>query len=220
MLFFDQFYQKYGVRSASQLLAPRMPVLSKLELPQRSIYNYIGQGPLDAGPQSDEYLFRHVTKPIPMMHVTKLLEFKGMPRVITEPIIAEIRQYHNKNRRYRLNRQLASMVRDAMAPAVINYAWLARLYRYQRNLYADYNRWWNINATVWKTIAQTATETERHQFIEVGLPTLLPGLTDLRIAAEALMDNGAQIVTRNWHWPWKAWWISLISRQRARHLKR
>lgn len=196
MLFYEQFYQKFGVRSASQLLAPRMPALKSLELPQRSIFHYVGEGPLDSGPASDEFLFRHVTKPIPMLHVTKLQEFKGAPRFITEPIVAEIRAYHNKNRRYRLNREIAPMVRDAMAPAVVNYAWLARLYRYQRNLYTDYNRWWNINATVWKTIAKIATETERNQFIEVGLPKLLPGLTDLRIAAEMLVDSeGLQVVT-------------------------
>jgi hypothetical protein len=196
MLFYEQFYQKFGVRSASQLLAPRMPALKNLELPQRSIFHYVGQGPLDAGPPSDEFLFRHVTKPIPMLHVTKLQEFKGAPRFITTTVIADIRKYHNKNRRYRLNRNLPAMVRDPMAPAVINYAWLARLYRYQRNLYAEYNRWWNINATVWKTIATVSAETDRHQFIEVGLPTLLPGLTDLRIAAEMLVDEaGLQVVT-------------------------
>lgn len=196
MLFFEQFYQKYGVRSASQLLAPRMPALKLLELPQRSIFHYVGQGPLDAGPPSDEFLFRHVTKPIPMMHVTKLQEFHGAPRFITTTLVADIRTYHNKNRRYRFQRQLAATVRDPMAPAVINYAWLARLYRYQRNLYAEYNRWWNINATVWKHIAEIAQESDRHQFIEVGLPTLLPGLTDLRIAAEMLQDSeGLQYVT-------------------------
>lgn len=189
MLFYEQFYQKFGVRSASQLLAPRMPALKLLELPQRSIFHYVGQGPLDSGPASDEFLFRHVTKPIPMLHVTKLQEFHGAPRFITTTLVADIRAYHNKNRRYRLQRQLAAVVRDPMAPAVINYAWLARLYRYQRNLYAEYNRWWNINATVWKNIAEIAQESDRHQFIEVGLPTLLPGLTDLRIAAEMLQDS-------------------------------
>lgn len=193
---YDQFYQKYGVRQSTQLLTPRLPHLVTLELPQRSVYHYVGRDSLDEGPAMDEYLFRHITRPIPMMHVTKLLEAKGNPRPITQPIAQEIRQYHNKHRRYRQAPNVASGTRDALVPLVVNYAWLGKLYRYQRNTFAEYNRWWNINATVWKKIAEYAEETDRHQFIEVKLPKLLPGLTDLRIAAECLVDgDGATSIT-------------------------
>lgn len=185
MYFYPQFYQRFGVRTASQLLNPRMPNLTLLELPQKSIFHYIGNGPLDVGPETDEFIFRKVTKPIQMMHIKHLAEFKGAPRPVTQPIDQLIRAYHNKHRRYRWNRNLTSAQRDPLAPLVINYAWLARLYRYQRTMYTDYNRWWNINATVWKTIGDLTKESDRQHFVELKLPQLLPGLTDLRIAAES-----------------------------------
>lgn len=188
-MFYDQFYQRYGVRQAAQLVAPRLAHLISLELPQKSLYHYVGEGPLDEGPASDEYLFRNVTRPIAMIHVTKLADARGMPRPVSMNIEQHIRQYHNRNRRFRLQRVLASALRDQIAPTVINYAWLARLYRYQRNTFTEYNRWWNINATVWKEIADLTKETDRNQFIELKLPKLLPGLTDLKIAAETLLEG-------------------------------
>lgn len=189
MLFYPNFFQKFGIRSASQLLSPRLAHLNMLELPMRSLYHYVGESPLEAGPAKDEYLFRHITKPIPMVHVRKLLEFKGLPRPVTLPLDQEIRKYHATHRRYRFLRTMQPGLRDPNVPLVVNYAFLNRLYRYQRTMYAEYNRWWNINATVWKSIAEVAQETDRNQFIEMGLPKLLPGLTDLRIAAE-MLDEG------------------------------
>lgn len=198
MLQYSQFYQKFGVRNIGQVLNPRLPPTTQLELPRASIYNYIGKDALDEGPAGDEYVFRDITRPIPMLHVKTLLEAKGNPRTVSQSINQQIRQYHNQHRRYRLMQTVASGVRDQLVPLVVNYAWLGKLYRYQRSTYTEYNRWWNINATVWKTIAEYAKETDRQHFIELTLPRLLPGLTDLRMAAECFKEGDvATTVTPN-----------------------
>lgn len=189
MIFYPQFYKRFGIVQASQLLNPRMPKLGLLELPTNSIFHYLTDDATVHGPATDEYLFRKITKPIPMMHITRLTDFKGMPRFVTQPIDQNIRAYHGKHRRYRLNRNFAAAQRDQMVPLVINYGWLAGLYRYQRAMFSNYNRWWNINATFWSTIGTQAAESSRQHFVVVTLPKVLPGRTDLRIAAEQLVDG-------------------------------
>lgn len=189
MIFYNNFFRRFGVRTASQLTNPPMPKLDLLELPRESIFHYVSESAVDIGPRSDEFLFRHVARPIPIMHQIELLSDKGMPRRVAVPVETEIRKYHQHHRRFRRQVNLNSALRDVNVPFVMNYGFLAGLYRYQRSMFAEYNRWYNIAATVWKRIGDLAKDSTRHQFIEIRLPKILPGLTDLRIASESLLDG-------------------------------
>jgi hypothetical protein len=189
MIFFPNFFRRYGVRTAGQLTNPPLPKVDQLELPRNSIYHYVSETAVDIGPRSDEFLFRHVARPIPMMHVTDLLSDKGIPRRIASPVETEIRKYHQHHRRFRRQFTLQAGLRDMNVPFVMNYGFLTGLYRYQRSMYTEYNRWYNIAATVWQTIGKLAEQSDRNQFIQIRLPKVLPGLTDLRIASESLTDG-------------------------------
>jgi hypothetical protein len=189
MIFYNNFFRRFGVRTASQLTNPPMPKLDLLELPRESIFHYVSESAVDIGPRSDEFLFRHVARPIPIMHQIELLSDKGMPRRVAVPVETEIRKYHQHHRRFRRQINLSAALRDVNVPFVMNYGFLAGLYRYQRSMFAEYNRWYNIAATVWKRIGDLAKDSTRHQFIEIRLPKILPGLTDLRIASESLIEG-------------------------------
>jgi hypothetical protein len=189
MIFYNNFFRRFGVRTASQLTNPPMPKLDLLELPRESIFHYVSESAVDIGPRSDEFLFRHVARPIPIMHQIELLSDKGMPRRVAVPVETEIRKYHQHHRRFRRQINLNAALRDVNVPFVMNYGFLAGLYRYQRSMFAEYNRWYNIAATVWKRIGDLAKDSTRHQFIEIRLPKILPGLTDLRIASESLIEG-------------------------------
>jgi hypothetical protein len=189
MIFFNNFFRSFGVRTAGQLTNPPMPKVDRLELPRNSMYHYVSESAVDIGPRSDEYLFRHVARPIPMSHVIELLSDKGIPRRVAHPIETEIRKYHQHHRRYRRQLNMTAGLRDQNVPFVMNYGFLAGLYRYQRSMFTEYNRWYNIASTVWQTIGKLAGQTDRHQFIQIRLPRVLPGLTDLRIASESLVDG-------------------------------
>ena len=188
MIFYNNFFRRFGVRTAAQLTNPPLPKLDLLELPRESIFHYVSESAVDIGPRSDEFLFRHIARPIPIMHQIELLSDKGAPRRVAVPVETEIRKYHQHHRRFRRQLNLSSALRDVNVPFVMNYGFLANLYRYQRSMFAEYNRWYNVAATVWKRIGELAATTSRHQFIEIRLPKILPGLTDLRIASESLVE--------------------------------
>lgn len=190
-MFYENFYRSYGIRNAAQFSSPTKIPLAKLELPVKSILHYIGHDAADQGPEANEYLFRKVSKPIPMLHITKLLEGRGGPRYQSVPIQRQIQKYHAQHKRYRLNRDISIATRDATAPCVVNYCALLPLYKYQRTLLAEYNRWYNIHATVWKTVAQICQESDRQQFLIIRVPERIPGLTDFRIAAESIQEGAS-----------------------------
>lgn len=183
MMFYEIFYRKFGIRRVGQLMSPPLPDMKNLEMPRQSILHYVGGSAIESGPAPDEFLFRNVTRTIPVTHVTEIGDDKGNPRRIALAIDLAIRKYHIKNRRYKHARTMEQALRDVNVPLVINYAFLHRMYRYVRSLYTEYNKWWNINSAVWKNIAKIAEESDRNQFIVYNLPKLLPGLTSLKTAA-------------------------------------
>lgn len=189
MIFYNNFFRRFGVRTASQLMNPPLPKVDQLELPRLSIFHYVSESAVDIGPRSGEFLFRHIARPIPIMHQTELLSDKGMPRKIAVPVETEIRKYQMHHRRFRRQFNLQSGLRDQNVPFVMNYGFLTSLYRYQRSMYTEYNRWYNIASTVWQQIGKLAEMTDRNQFIEIRLPKVLPGVTDLRIASEAMVEG-------------------------------
>lgn len=183
MLFYEFFYRKYGIRRAAQLMTPPLPLVEALELPRQSILHYVTTSPIEAGPAVDDFLFRNITRPIMMGHILAVGDTKGMPRRMSVAPETMIRSYHIKNRRFKMMRDLVSAGRDPNTLVVYNYGIIPHLYHYARSLYAEYYKWWNIQAAVWKNVGKTTEASDRQQFIVCKLPTVLPSVPDLRLAA-------------------------------------
>jgi hypothetical protein len=191
--YYDYFYQRFGIRRGNQLLAPPMPVLELLDLPRSSILHYLADSQINVGPPSDEYLFRHITRPIMMAHVLEVGDAKGSPRrnaIAFQPLI---RTYHIKNRRFKQMRDLAAATRDMNTLVVYNYSLINHLWRYARSLYSEYYKWWNTQAALWKNIDKLAGETDRQHFIVVKLPKILPSVQALQLASRTLSQRVIQL---------------------------
>jgi hypothetical protein len=183
MVMFDLFYRRFGIRKADQLMAPPLPVLEMLELPKQSILHYTTMSPVESGPASNDYIFRTITRPILMAHITENGDTKGMPRRLTVAVESLIRGYHSKNRRFRRFTSMEAAARDINTLLVFNYGFLPQLYTYVRSAYSEYYKWWNIESAVWKNIANVAAQSDRHHFLMCKLPTVLPSLSDLAIGS-------------------------------------
>ena len=181
-VYYEYFYRKNGIRIPAQLMSPPLSLIENLELPRQSIFHHTSISPVEVGPAIDEYLFRTITRPIMMDHVTENGDDKGNPRRLAISADTIIRTYHLKHRRYRIMHSLAASTRDPNTMVVINYSVIPRMYKYMRSFYSEYYKWWNINAAVWKKIADLANETDRQQFLLCRLPTILPSVPDLRLA--------------------------------------
>lgn len=188
MLLYEYFYRQFGVRRSSQLIKPPLPGVDKLMLPKRSMFHFMGDGALSAGPDTHQLEFNGITKPILVSHVLEQTASLGQPRPIPMGVSTMVSQWFQKNRRYRKLINFDTGTRDETMMVVFNYAFLWRMYRYPRSLYTNLNQWHNIAETVWATIGDYAQKSDRHQFIPVRLPRVLPSLVDLQTAETAMLS--------------------------------
>ncbi len=171
---YDIFFKRFGVRTPNHILVPIIPTIDKFSFPRNSVHHFVVYDSVSNGPVSDEYFYRNISKKIPMQHVMELTEFKGNPKKLSIPLIPYIREYHLKNKRYRLNDNAVENVLDENALVVVNYGFAAKSYRYIRNIYTEFNKWWNIEKTLWDSIKALSALSQRQHFVFINLPKILP----------------------------------------------
>jgi hypothetical protein len=179
---YNTFYRRYGVRLPSQMASPPLGRLELLDLPRESIYHYYGIGPTDEGPSERLNPLKNNNRAFSLDTVLELSSEVGSPRRIPLDITRVVREHRIKNVRFRPFKDLASTERDPMSILVVNYAFIPRLYRYQRSYYSTYYSQLNFSYTIWKKMGELATQSDRNQFIEFDLPEVLPSLAQLRMA--------------------------------------
>jgi hypothetical protein len=207
VLKYQDFYRHFGIRRAMQMVAPPLIPMQKIQLPQQSILHDVPESG-QAGISSDDLLLRNVTGPIYADHVLELTEKRGNPRHTMISSSKLIREYHRKYRKIRQLHELERALSDKRSTIVENYGFLPQLWRYQANLYRPYNKWFNLATTVWQRIAKIAAESQRPQFIECRLPTILPSKVMLNKAqgpvTTKLMnmfpDSESLFILELWKW--------------------
>lgn len=187
MLDFDPWYRNHGVRTMAQIVRPPLSPVADIELPRKAVLHWPGAGPLDSGPASDELIFKKVTRPIPMWFLPDLTHKQGGPRRVLATVEDQVRLWRNRNRRFRPVRDYEMGVGNANIPFVCNYAFPQRKYAYVRSLYAKFNRFYNVQKTVWDTI-KTRLDGDQQHFIIYQLPTQLPPLDILKQLDIAELD--------------------------------
>lgn len=166
------------MRRINELSHPLLHSITTFEFPMDSIFHYIGEGQTDYGIPDTDPLFKEFHKAIMVDHVLALPEDanQGHPRHNSIQPMSLVRDYHRKNRKTRPLRTLSVTVRDRSTLVMVNYAFLAHLYRYTRNAFSNYYSWANLHMAVWDKMNIVASETTRQQFVFVPLPQVLPPL--------------------------------------------
>lgn len=177
---YQVFFTRFGVRSPQYLLLPKMPLAEAFFFPKNSIHHFVPYDGVAKAPASDEYLYRNIDKKIFVNHVTDLADKKGDPRKSIVPLLPLIRDYHVKNKRFRSLEDPLSLDSETSL-IVINYGFAGLNYRYVKNIYAEYFKWWNLEKTLWSKVAALASKSNRQQFIFSGLPKTLPSISSLNI---------------------------------------
>lgn len=193
MMFYSQFFKLFAVRKATQLLRPPLPRVEVLNLPKNSILHYTTTSPLDVGPASDDFLFRNISRPIMMGHIVAAGDTKGSPRLLTVATDPLIRDYHQKNKRFRRMVSLEVSGKDPNTLVVYNYGVIPHRYRYIRSFYSEYYKWWNTQASVWKNIGGISAHTDRQHFIVCQLPKILPSVQDLNMATLGMSQKSVKV---------------------------
>jgi len=170
---YTDFYRHYGLRRPMQMVAPTLTSLTKFALPKESILHALPAGS-ELGPPASDFLFQNFMGPIYVEHLTKLADSRGRPRTSMLSYTKMIREYHRKNRHLRQLTTIDRALKDPRSMVVVNYGLLPQLYRYPTNVYRSYSKWWNLTETVMQQVISLGGSSERQQFLECKLPTMLP----------------------------------------------
>ncbi len=183
---YPNFYRRYGIRRAVQLVGPTLVPLQKLELPRDSILHFIPEDEATLGIPQDDWIVRNNPRLLMVHHNLQLGDNKGQPRSTMLPPTGLIRDYHRKNRKTRPLTNYDAALRDSRTLIVENYGLLPHLYRYPANFYRAYYKWWNIQSALFNRVGEIAKITDRQQYLQCKLPRLLPTLSLLRRAEASL----------------------------------
>lgn len=186
MLRYPMYYRRAGVRMPMQLMLPTLNSVSELELPMGSILHYLPDDESMYGIPQDDPILRNVERLIMVEHITTLADTRGNPIPIKLPPGQMMRQYHRKYRRTRPLLNFQSANGNPRTLIVENYSLLPHLSRYLNNYFKPFNKWWNLQATVWHRMGELARQSDRQQFLQCRLPRVLPTLPQLRRAEAGL----------------------------------
>lgn len=181
MIQYDNFYRRFGLRMPNQLLAPPLPMIDRFELPPLSVVHYMGKGPTDNGPTKKLFLFQKNEKPVRIEHIFELSENRGNPRRVVLDLASIAREFRRANPDFRPATDLEALKREPRVIHTVNYSYLHRLYKYQRNVFTPVYRWQNVIDTMFSRFS-TIAKTGYRQFIEFPIPQVLPAPNDLNRA--------------------------------------
>lgn len=187
MLKYQDFYRRFGVRKEEALKSFTYPSTKGFELPRESVYHSLPLNATDRSVDPNDLLLATHQGDFYCVHATELLETQGLPTKVSglapQTLIKDLEK---QNRKLRRVRQTDVVYNNPKALLIYNYALLQTLYRYRPNFLNPWQRWYNIYATMWRTISQVANESTRQHYVKVELPLSIPSITDLNRAAKGL----------------------------------
>lgn len=211
MLTYPIFYRQHGIRLFQQMMKPPMTPITNLYLPIGSIYHYISSDTQEIGlPESDEVI-SNVKGMVLVDHVTEIVlaDALGKPHQKPLNVNATLMDYHHHHKRFKRLSQNTSMIKNERLLAAVSYNLIARHYRYMENAQTAYCQWHNLYHAVWAKAGHMARENaERHQYIPIHVPTVLPSLSYLnnakvrtdRVTMKRFNTDTLRFVLDLWDW--------------------
>lgn len=182
MFLYDRYVKLFGVRRLGELENPRVRPISRFCLPRGANVHYMPMNEFELGPSSTDPIVMAAQRLIYIDHVSDLLSKEGNPRPTYKLLPPMAQQYRREHMNIRPMRDYNAAAKDPLTLAIINYAMVAKMYRYQRSALMKWWNWKNMRATQWLKFNQMKTEFPRHHMILVDVPDKLPALSDLRKA--------------------------------------
>lgn len=220
LLAYDRYRLRFTLWKTSQLQAPVVYPIARLQLPKLSVLHFAPADGVTMGPQVSDPLMRSVPGVIYIEHVKQYGQPEGNPiRTFSQPDTL-ITQFRQRNRAFRPLRKLDRLETDQRTLVVYNYAMLSHIVRYATSFRAGWFMWRNVYAEVMNNINTLCEESQRHHFIELPLPEVMPGLGTLRTFSmrqtadvlNNLRDDGSKQVADLFVWAGKLRENSLLSK--------
>ena len=220
LLNYDRYRLRFSLFRTSHLTAPIVFPIARLQLPKMSLLHFAPVDGVTIGPQISDPLMRSVPGVIYVDHVKQYTAPIGNPIRAFTQADSMITLFRQRNRAFRPLRKLERLETDERTLVVYNYALLSHLVRYATSFRAGWYMWYNVYSEVMLNINKTAEVSHRHQFIELNLPDVMPGLGTLREFSTRqtadtlgnLRDDGAKQVADLFVWAGKLRENSVLSK--------
>ncbi|QXO10131.1 hypothetical protein pEaSNUABM37_00170 [Erwinia phage pEa_SNUABM_37] len=186
MILYNSFFRKICVRKKEHIFSPRFLSLSEFELPRGALFHYVPQDLTEFGIEQNDLLINKYSDDIYIDHVRQIKTPLGNPMHKTLSLNNMIKQYHNKHKRFKLVRNIGSVMANQRYCIVENYAMAQHQLVYRPAMFVNYFRWYNMQYTVMEKMTQIQKDTERNQFIYLQMPASLPQLSQLRVYDERM----------------------------------
>lgn len=183
---FQQFYMSYGVRNRSALSNPRAFNIENFSLPRNSIVHYLPTTAVDLGPDETFFVFQHERVRPYADNITEMAASYGNPRKKGGFNMSTIvKGWLQKRRGFRRVPDINRALDDKNVAILANYALIPMQWRYIPVPLTRYHRFQNLLSTLYQRAKFYAEHSDRHQFIVVNIPDILPTKMQLNISVES-----------------------------------
>jgi hypothetical protein len=186
MILYNAFFRRTVVRKKEQIFGPRFLQLSQLELPRGALLHYIPSDLTEYGIENNDILINRYSEDIYVDHVPKIETPLGNPQRKPVSLLPSIKRYHNSHRRFKLVRNINSVIKNPLYMIIENYAMAQHQLVYRPAMYSNYYRWYNMQYTVMHNMTRLQESSNRNQFLYLQIPASLPQLQQLKIYEERL----------------------------------
>ena len=176
---YKEFYRTRGVRYSTMLIDP--PSFPLTDLPKFSLFHYVNPYVVESGDaEIDEsmVIFEGYNKKILYDSVDEYAKSEGPLRKLSIDTKQARLKWKQKNReKWLLGERPWKKANSIEELCVVHYGYLDIVHKYLETKDAAFHRWDNRYWTIWKSVADIAKETDRHQFISFSVPERLVGKT-------------------------------------------
>jgi len=201
MILYNSFFRKICVRKKEHVFSPHFFPLADFELPRGALLHYVPSDLTEYGIEQNDLLINKYSDDVYIDHVRQIKTPLGNPQVKTLSLNNMIKQYHNRHKRFKLVRNIASVMANQRYCIVENYAMAQHQLTYRPAMFVNYFRWYNMQYTVMERMTNIQKESERNQFIYLQMPASLPQLSQLRVYDERMakgLDKIQGVGTEAW----------------------
>ena len=186
---YETMYRRYGIRNVGRLGSPVVSPMSEWDMSKHAILHYLPSHEKDYGMADNYTLLNGWTKYTYVKHVLDYTQKLGNPRTKifnSKLAIRAYRKMYPSLKWCRDDKHFISLKDNPSVLLVINYGLAGRNLRYRPIPMIEVMKWSNSRDTLWKTVEETATITDRQQFLEVEPPIVLPTKMELDRSTEEL----------------------------------
>lgn len=181
MLRLEQYTRKHCLWRNSHLISPVFNNIRDIGFPREAIYHHMATDGVGLGPSMSDPIMQRVEGMRFIDHIRELGKTDSAPlKKLSSNITSMVATYKQRNRSFRIMRSVEKASGNPRNLLIFNYAMLSAAWRFPVSKFADMHMFKGlVNAWIDK-VNDTIKVSDRQQYIIIDLPSVVPGIGDLK----------------------------------------